>query len=70
MRWNVFLVSEKLATFTPMNQGVSVEYGSGPKEPLHVCLPYEQPCTHVTATNLCMDVLQNSTSFVSGDAFH
>jgi hypothetical protein len=41
IRWHVFLASEKLTTFTPMNKGVSIEYDSGPKEPLLVCLPYE-----------------------------
>jgi hypothetical protein len=53
-----------------MNKGVSVRYDSGAKEPLPICLPYEQPFSLVTATNLCMDALQNSTAFVWGDTFH
>jgi hypothetical protein len=53
-----------------MNKGVSVRYGSGPEELLSICLPYKRPCSRVTATNPCMDVLQNSTTFVWGDTFH
>jgi hypothetical protein len=64
MRWHMFLASRKLTTFTPMNKGVVVRYDRGPNEPLHVCLPYERPCSRVTTTNPCMDVLQNSTTFV------
>jgi hypothetical protein len=70
MRRHVFLASKKLTTFTLTNKGVGIEYGSGPKEPMHVCLPYDRPGSRVTATNPCMDVLQNSTTFIWGDTFH
>jgi hypothetical protein len=70
MRQHVFLVSEKLTTFTLTNKGVGVGCISGPKEPLPVCLQYERPRSHVTTTNPCMDVLQNSTTFIWGDTFH
>jgi hypothetical protein len=70
MRRHMFLASEKLTTFTLTNEGVNVGYSSGPEEPLHACLPYDRPCSHVTTTNPCMDVLQNSIAFVWGDTFH
>jgi hypothetical protein len=70
MRRHVSLAGKKLTTFTPMNKGVRVRYDSGPREPMPVCLPYEWPCTHVTITNPCMNVLQNSIAFIWGDAFY
>jgi hypothetical protein len=66
----VFLVSEKLTTFTLMNKGVGVKYGSEPKEPLPLCLSYDRPCSRVTTVNPYMDVIPNSTTFIWGDTFH
>jgi hypothetical protein len=37
----MFLASKKLTNFTSTSKGVGVRYGSGPKEPLLVCLPYD-----------------------------
>jgi hypothetical protein len=64
MRRHVFLASKKLTTFIPMDYGVGVRHSSEPKEPLPICLSRERPSTHVTTINLCVDVLQYSTSFV------
>jgi hypothetical protein len=70
MRRHMFLVSEKLTTLTPTDQGVGVGHNSGPKKPLPICLAHKRPSTHVTTTNPCVDVLQYSESFVWCDVFH
>jgi hypothetical protein len=43
----VLLVSEMVATFTTMNQGVGIGNSSGPIKPLSIRLAHPQACVHL-----------------------